>query len=124
MANVGNRKATALASLYLRGWPRFMSRPRLVVAAWCRKCRTAHVLAWSAKWPANRVVGPARGCPGFFARLDDEARKELPELVRRFENCQAGYKAWLKTARRPEPDAGRRMMRRPLTAKGDFVDDS
>jgi hypothetical protein len=124
MADVKNGKITAPASLYLKGWPRYMSRPRLVMAAWCRRCRTAHPLAWLPHWPANTVVGPAKGCRGFRAVLDDEARRELPQLLQRFANCKAGYAEWLKTAARPQRDGKRLLLGRPLTTKSKFDDDS
>jgi hypothetical protein len=101
-----------------------MSRPRLVLAAWCRRCRTCHTLAWSASWPANHVVGPADGCPGFFAVLDDEARRELPQLVQKLANCQEGYRHWKRSATRPRPEGNRLLLGRPMTNKGNFIDDS
>jgi hypothetical protein len=101
-----------------------MSRPRLVLVAWCRRCKTAHVLEWSASWRADTVVGPAKGCRGFRAVLDDEAKAELPELLRKLANCRANFEACRKTASRPRPDPSRRMLRKPLTAKGDILDDS
>jgi hypothetical protein len=114
-------KTVALASIFLKGYPRWISKPRLVCIAWCQRCRTTHSMRWRPSWNCNHQVGPVKTCRAFRAALDDEAKAQLPELIRQLVNCRRAYKAWLAEGVKPSPGSGQRLGR--VTGRGDFDDD-